>query len=368
MAEQSRRIFGAPGTYIQGPGALGSSGAHLARLGDRVFGLLDVNVWGTVQPILAEACQVEGLAWHVEPFSGECTDAAAEKYEELARSWSATAILAAGGGKTLDTGKLVAEALSLPAAMAPTIASTDAPTSRVAVVYTEDHELSRVARLRRNPALVLVDTAVVLRAPLRFLVSGMGDALSTWPEARANANGAARTPLGGGQTRAAMALAQLSYRLVLDFGRDAVASVRAGELTPAFEAVVEANVLLSGLGFENGGLAACHALHAGLSAIPACRNYLHGEMVAFGVVVQSVLENWRDEERDELLEFFADVGLPATLAEVGLAEASMDELERIAEVTCRPGAHIHKMKQGVTVAQLMEVLKSLRRGDAHRSS
>jgi glycerol dehydrogenase len=269
-------------------------------------------------------------------------------------------VIAAGGGKALDTGKLLAETLRVPSVMAPTIAATDAPTSRVAVLYTDAHAQLRVVRLRSNPALVAVDTAIIARAPVRFLVAGMGDAIATWPEARTCAAGGGRTPVGGRPSRAALALAELCYRTVLAHGRQARADVAAGRTSDAVEAVVEANTLLSGLGFESGGLAAAHSLYAGLSLLPAGAAYLHGEKVAFGVVVQSVLEDWPTAERGELTDFYRDVKLPSTLREIGLGGASVADLRRAAEVACRPGSHMHNLRRPVSVDELVGVLERLR--------
>lgn len=360
MPERLPFVFAAPGTYVQGPWILATAGPHLARLGSRFFAVLDPNVLDVVEPALRGACEAESLECQVELFPGECTEPGWGRLAAIARGWEPDAVIAAGGGKALDTGKLVADDLRLPSVMVPTIASTDAPTSRVAVIYDDQHAVVRVARLHANPAVVLVDTALVIQAPVRFLVAGMGDALSTWPEARSNAAGAARTPLGGSQTRAAMALAELSYRIVLEHGREARRDAIAQRLSPAFEAVVEANTLLSGLGFESGGLAVCHALHAGLSAFPACQGAMHGEKVAFGVIVQALVEGWPDAERAELIAFCRDVGLPATLADLGVAAASPQDLARVAEITCRPGSHIHNLRRPVEPPELVQVLESLR--------
>ncbi len=277
-------------------------------------------------------CATEGIAWRLEPFPGECTEAAVEALVAATRAWAPEMVVAAGGGKALDTGKLLAEALGVPAVMVPTIVATDAPTSRVAVLYTEEHAQLRVVRLRASPALVVVDSAIIVRAPVRFLVAGMGDAIATWPEARTCGAKPGRTPAGGRPSRAALALAELCYQTVLTHGRQARADAAAGRVTEAVEAVVEANTLLSGLGFESGGLAAAHSLYAGLSLLPAGSAFLHGEKVAFGVIVQTVLEAWPAEERKTLLDFYRDVGLPATLREIGLGEATAADLRRAAEV------------------------------------
>lgn len=360
MSDRLPLVFAAPGTYVQGPGVLQAAGPHLARLATRFFGIVDPNVWEDVEPALARSCVAEGLGWSAARFTGECTEEAVVALTEAALTAGAEAILAAGGGKALDTGKLVAQTLRCPAIMVPTIASTDAPTSRVAVLYDDQHVQVRVARLPFNPALVLVDTAVIVKAPLRFLVAGMGDALSTWPEARANAAGAARTPAGGSQTRAALALAELCYRMVLEHGRAAHAEAEAQRPGPAFEAIVEANTLLSGLGFESGGLALCHALYAGLTAVPAGAAYMHGEQVALGVVIQSLVEDWPASERRELLDFYRDVGLPSTLAAIGMRDVTAEELRKVAEITCRPGGHVHNMPDPIMPDRLVQILESVR--------
>ena len=360
MGETLPTIFAAAGTYLQGPGVLAVVGPHLARLGKRAVGVMDPVVHAQVEPALLAACDAEGIAWRAEAFPGECTETAVDQLVKSVQTWHPEMVVAAGGGKALDTGKLLAEALRVPSVMVPTIAATDAPTSRVAVLYTEEHAQLRVVRLRANPALVVADTAIIARAPVRFLVAGMGDAIATWPEARTCAATGGRTPVGGQSSRAALALAELCYHTVLEHGRQARKDVAAGRVSDAVEAVVEANTLLSGLGFESGGLAAAHSLYAGLSLLPAGSGYLHGEKVAFGVVVQTVLEDWPAAERQELLTFYRDVGLPASLREIGLGNATGTDLRQAAEVACRPGSHMHNLRRPVSVEELVSVLEGLR--------
>jgi glycerol dehydrogenase len=360
MTSERPTIFAAPGTYVQGAGALGQAGQHLARLGRSVLGIVDPAVRDAVEPTLASACAAAPVAWHGELFGGECGDREIERLTGVAKSSAADVVVAAGGGKALDTGKLVAAAIGARSVMAPTIAASDASTSRIAVVYDDHHVLQRVARLTASPDLVLVDTAIIVQAPARYLVAGMGDALSTWPEARSCAAGSATTILGGRPSTAALALAELCYRNVLAHGREALADLEARRLTPAFETVVEANILLSGLGFESGGLAVAHAVHGGLTAVPETAVFLHGEKVAFGIVVQAVVEAWADDARHELEAFYADVGLPRRLADVGLAKASKADIRRIAEVSCKPGSHIHNLRAPVSVERLAAILESLR--------
>ncbi len=90
-----------------------------------------------------------------------------------------------GGGKTLDTAKAIGYYQKLPVVVIPTIASTDAPTSALSVIYTEAGEFEEYLIYPKNPDMVVMDTAIIAKAPVRLLVSGMGDALSTWFEAKA---------------------------------------------------------------------------------------------------------------------------------------------------------------------------------------
>src|SRR5262249_22183552 len=143
---------------------------------------------------------------------------------------------------------------------------------------------------RKNPELVLVDTQVIALSPPRLLVAGMGDALATWFEARTCVEGHVKNMRGGLSTQSALALAKLCYRTLLADGADALRAVQTKVVTPALERIVEANTLLSGLGFESSGLAAAHAIHNGLTTAPSTHAYYQGEKVSFGLLAQLVLE------------------------------------------------------------------------------
>jgi glycerol dehydrogenase len=207
-----------------------------------------------------------------------------------------------------------------------------------------------------NPDLVLVDTQVIVQAPSRLLISGMGDALATWFEARACAASGARNLRGGRSTRSALALAELCYRTLLEDGMDAIEAARTLKITPAFERVVEANTLLSGLGFESSGLAAAHSIHNGLTEAPQTRSFYHGEKVAFGTLVQLVLERRTMSEILEAMGFCTRVGLPITLAQIGLGELSGEMLERIALRATQRGESIHNEPFEVSPAQVADAV------------
>src|SRR5262249_17543020 len=158
----------------------------------------------------------------------------------------------------------------------------------------------------------------------------MGDALATWFEARTCDAGRVKNMRGGASTQSALALAELCYRTLLEDGLGAKMAVENQVVTPALERLVEANTLLSGLGFESSGLAAAHAIHNGLTVAAGTHSFYHGEKVAFGLLVQLVLEGTPRAELERVLGFAGEVGLPITLPEVGLAELSPEVLKQIA--------------------------------------
>ena len=297
-----------------------------------------------------------GIDYTVEPFRGECSHGEIERVKEAAHGIGAAVIVGAGGGKVLDTARAVASELDLPVVNCPTVASSDAPCSALSVLYNDKGEVVDYRVYGRNPDLVLVDTRVIANAPPRLLAAGMGDALATVFEARTCVEGHVLNMRGGASTQSALALAELCYRTLLEDGRAAMDSTANRAVTPALERLVEANTLLSGLGFESSGLAAAHSVHNGLTAAQGTHHYYHGEKVAFGALVQLVLEGKPRSLREEVLEFSTSVGLPITLSDVGLAGCAEDDLDRIARRSVAPGETIHNEPFTITQRAVLDAI------------
>ncbi len=312
---------------------IGLGGPALVLAGRSAAAIL-AGVW-------RETFAESGVDHAVEPFSGECTHQEIERVKEAARHATANVVIGAGGGKVLDTARAVAADLALPVVNCPTVASSDAPCSALSVLYNDEGVVVDYRIYPKNPDLVLVDTKVIASAPPRLLVAGMGDALATLFEARTAVAARRKNMRGGASTASALALAELCYRTLIEDGPAALDAVESQAVTPALERLVEANTLLSGLGFESSGLAAAHSVHNGLTVAPGTHSYFHGEKVAFGTLVQLVLEGKPASLFEEVLAFSHGVGLPITLAGVGVEPTDTEVLARVAERSVAKGETIH---------------------------
>lgn len=337
------KVIIAPGKYVQGAGEMKNLGSYVAKLGKKALVVVSPSGlkrnYATIDASFGEA----GVEVVYDEFNGECSRNEIARLVAVVKEKAIDVVVGVGGGKILDTSKAVAYENSIPVAIVPTIASTDAPCSALSVVYSDDGVFEDYYWLPANPNLVLVDTDVVVNAPSRLLVSGMGDALATYFEARACEASGASSCAGGLPTVAAMALAKKCYDTLIEEGELAKLACDAHVCTKAVENVVEANTLLSGIGFESGGLAGAHAVHNGLTVLPQCHHMYHGEKVAFGTIVQLVLENAPEEELYEVIDFCIRVGLPVTLGELGITEIKPEEIMAVAEATAAPTDTCHNM-------------------------
>lgn len=336
-------VIGSPSRYVQGRGELAHLYEHCEKYGKDLFVLVSASGKKRVEGKIAQSVEGTGAKVVYETFNGECSQKEIDRVVEAFKASGCSVVVGIGGGKIHDTAKAAAYYAGAPVVIVPTIASTDAPCSALSVIYTDEGVFDRYLFLPANPTVVLVDTDIVAAAPARLLVSGMGDALATYFEARACQASGASNCVGGKVTLAAMSLARLCYETLLADGLKAKLAVERHVCTTAVENVIEANTYLSGVGFESGGLAGAHAIHNGLTAIPETHSLYHGEKVAFGTLVQLVLENAPLEELEEVLEFCTEVGLPTTLADLGVENPTQEQLMEVAKLACADADTLHNM-------------------------
>lgn len=326
------RIFGAPHRYFQGPDAIGKLGEVLRPFG-RALIVGDAFVLDMLGERLAAILDEARIPFEQRAFTGEITREAISGLDLSFGTQTAGIVVGVGGGKALDAAKGVSVVRDLPMVTVPTIASNDSPTSATYAVYDDNHVMIATDRMNRNPEAVIVDTKLIAAAPSRFLLAGIGDAISKKFEAEGCFSGTGVTPFGTRPGRTAIAIADCCYRTLREHSVPALAALTRKEPDEHLEAVVEATILMSGLGFENGGLSIAHSLTRGLVKARGAKNAIHGFHVAWGLLVQLALEGRVEAELVDVSDFLRRIGLPVRLADLGMPDATRDEWREIARWT-----------------------------------
>ena len=392
------QVFGSPERYVQGQNAIAQLGSEMKKLGMK--GPVVIVSSNTPHKLLSatweKSLESNGYSSSYVAFSGVCTSQEAEQIAVEAKRANAKTIIAIGGGQVIDAARAGSIIADCEVVTCPTLAFTNAPCSTLCAMYQSDHSFHEFHVTRQHPTLVLVDTTVVANAPKRMLVGGIGDALATWFEARSVKEARKENFLQGRPTDACTALAKLCYNILIEDGPAAVHSVDTNTVTPALERVVEANTLLSGLGFESGGFCVAHSVHNGLTSQPVCANcthsenvasssptqlvlegrpneevwtlplspqlvknanYTHGEKVAFGLITQLVLEGRPEGEVNAGMDLCYKIGLPITLKELGIHRDDEKTIHEIAARALEPEETAHNEPFEVTIDMLTDAIR-----------
>ncbi len=323
------QVMGCCGKYVQGYGVLKDLKKYVDWMGDRFIvvgtasGLKRNGVGDTIVKAL------EGKEVEIFHFAGECSWNNIHKLMEEAERFGAQTLIGVGGGKVVDTVKGAAfKGGMLNEVIIPTIAATDAYTSAASCIYDEEtHMMTEAINSPKNPDLVLVDTELMLKAPVRQFVSGMGDALSTYIGAKVCQDNFFNNHHGGVGTHTALSVAELSYDMLMEYGRQAKIAAENRALTDAFNAIIEVNILMSGMGFENNGSSSDHSFYFGTLALDREEYVYHGEGVAFSTCCQLVMQGAPTEVLDEVYRFCRDVGLPITFDDMHLSDLTDEEYD-----------------------------------------
>ena len=348
------KILTAPSRYVQGYGIIKDFGKHISHLGSKPFIIGGKTALSIIRESISRSVAENSMKCDFAVFSGKGTRSDATELAKKATDFGSDIIVGAGGGLALDTAKAVAFEMDSWLVIVPTIASTDAPCSAEALQYTDDHQFDREIKLKRNPDVIIVDSKIIAESPTRFFVAGMGDALSTWIEAKTCFKSGAKNFSGSFATATALNIAKLAYDILLEYGVAAKLAVDQNAVTPAVEMVVEANILLSSMGFENCGIGAAHSISVGLGILDGAQNCLHGELVGFGTIVNLVLENYPKDQINEVIGFCNSVGLPISLEQMGVKDTSPTHLIKAAEVAFGKGSFMKNLSFEATPQLVMD--------------
>lgn len=342
---------------MQGPDAIGELPAILSRLGKRPFVVVDAEV----DRLLGG--RFDGLFRQVDGevkktlFSGEVTYAVIDVLTSQAGAHDADVVIGIGGGKAIDAAKGAANRQDTKLVTVPTIASNDSPTAKVLAVYDDNHVMVAIERDGRSPDVVLVDTSIIASAPKAFLIAGIGDAISKKFEAEGCIAGGGINSYHTKPLQAALVLADGCYRQIRSHAVQALADIDKGIVTPAVEDLIESVILMSGVGYENGGLSIAHSMTRGLVVPETTKRAAHGLHVAYGLLVQLLLEQRDDEFMNDMLGFYRSIGLPTSVHSLGGAVDDGD-IELIARLSMA-APHVGNLSRPVDTRAMIAAMERL---------
>jgi glycerol dehydrogenase len=348
----------APAQVVRGEGILSSQGEAIATLGQRPLVVGGQHSLPRVQPLIESLTQA-GLAPQTADYGRDCSEATLERLRGIAQAHQTDVVIGVGGGKALDTAKLLAHQIRCPVVTIPTSGATCAAWTALSNVYSEAGAFRYDVALDRCPDRLILDYALIRTSPPRTLIAGIGDGLAKWYEASVSSG-------SSDQTLIISAVQQGRVLRDILFQKTPAALRQWGG--PAWREMVDATVLLAGVIGGIGGAqcrtVAAHAVHNGLTQLPACHDALHGEKVAYGILVQLRLEEMGGKSslataaRQQLIQFYRATGLPKTLADLGLGEATLADLQQAADFACREGSDIHHLPFTVSPDALLAAMVS----------
>ncbi|WP_009634469.1 iron-containing alcohol dehydrogenase family protein [Synechocystis sp. PCC 7509] len=348
----------APAKVLRGEQLLEQAGNAIARFGSRPLIVGGDRTLKATLPRLHPVLAAQQLEASTVSYGADCSEAGLATMREAVKTHKADLIIGVGGGKALDAAKLLAYQCHLPVVTIPTSAATCAAWTALSNVYSEEGAFLYDVSLENCPNLLLLDYDLIATAPAYTLVAGIGDAIAKWYEASVSSGNSE-------QTLIVSAVQQARVLRDILFQKSAAALQSPG--SAVWKEVVDATVLLAGVIGGLGGAecrtVAAHAVHNGLTHLPV-HSSIHGEKVAFGILVQLRLEEMVQgnqlaaTSRQQLLKFYTEIGLPQKLKDLGLEDISLKELEQSAELALAPNSDIHRLPFKVAVEQLLAAMVS----------
>lgn len=350
-------VRGAPQEYLCQVGAWDTLPNHLERRG--LENVLIVRGNASWEVAKKKFPKLPAITSTFETYNGTSTYEERDRLVAIMKANKMDAIIAVGGGKVADVSKAAAAVLRLPVIILPTLASTCAAYTPLSVMYDSEGAMIRYDVFASSNALLLIDPEMILDSPKELLVAGIGDTLAKWYEADVIIQS---LPMKSVEIEIAHFAAKMCHDNLLNFSEEALLAMDKQELNEAFIKIIETNILVGGMvggfGDDYGRCAGAHSIHDALTMVPETHHLLHGNKVAYGILVQLVIEN-RWDEIEQLLPFYTKLGLPASLYDMGLAALSEETLMAVSERATEEHETIHMMPGEMTPIVVLNAIKQL---------
>ena len=347
----------APAQVIRGSGAWIEAQKPISNLFRNPLLLGRSESTQAIRSKLSRELNQSGLRVFEENLEHDCCEPDLQRLQKDFVRQSCDGVIAAGGGKVLDSGKLLADRLDVPCVTVPLSAATCAGWTALSNLYSPDGAFEGDQGLKRCPDLLIFDHDLLLKAPKRTLASGIADALAKWYEASVSS--------GSSQDGVIQQAVQMARVLRDQLLIDSITAMKEPG-SEAWKRVVDACGLtagvIGGLGGARCRTVAAHAVHNGLTQLEACHAVLHGEKVGFGILVQLRLEERLGGNRlaaqahRQLLPLLRELGLPVCLDDLGLGHSSIHQLQQVCQFACREGSDLHHLPFEVSPGALIEAL------------
>ncbi|MDF2606203.1 MAG: glycerol dehydrogenase [Bacillales bacterium] len=348
-------VHGAPSEYILREGILCQLENKLLVRGlKKVLIIHGEKSWKAAKPHWPSFSQI---VYKDHTHTGECSQTHINNLAQLVQDNSFDAVIGVGGGKILDLVKAIGTITRRPSILVPTLASNCSAWTPISVIYDDSGSFIRYDIYPISTSLVLIEPQILLEAPINMLIAGIGDTLAKWYEADVQMeiiNNKSVPLIISHYT------ARLCRDILLQHSELALLAVRNKKLNDDFIKIVETIIMLGGMvggfGDKYGRIAGAHSIHNGLTVLDQTHNALHGEKVAYGILVQLALEDkWDDINL--LLSFYEKLGLPSSLKELGVKIIDDKTIESIAVKATDKNESIHVMPLGeITVERVKKAI------------
>ena len=272
------------------------------------------------------------------------------------KTQNADMIFAVGGGKAIDTVKVLAQRTGKPFFTFPTLASTCAACTSLGILYHPDGSLREYSFSKVPPNHIFIDTEIIAHAPMKYLWAGIGDTMAKHYECTVSSRG--DTP--SHSDAMGIALSSMSAKPIQRWGKEAMEACAEHRVTHELTEVILGIIVSTGLVSNfvqvdyTTGLA--HAVYNGFTVIPSIEHnhHLHGEVVAYGILVLLTADQ-QHEERERVFRFNKSIGLPTKLADIHATEQDLPKVAKKALM----GIDVRKYPYEVTESLIINAILEL---------